>query len=309
MIKVLVACSSNNTVKSFKMSHPFVYEQMNELEKLGVTFEIFLVKEKGVLGYLKSLKRLNKIIKEGAYDLIHAHYGYMGLLSVLQFRLPVVINFIGCDINVFSNRVLSWVAMLRSEKNIFVSNQLRKKSFFSIRSEVIPYGVDFNMMYPVDRKFARRELNIDPSKHICLFGSVPSRFEKNFELARKAVSLCHNVDLICLTGKDTKEKVNLLINASNLVLLTSLREGSPQIIKEAMACNVPIVSTDVGDVKQVIGDTKGCYIAESTPNEIAKYILKAQSLDSRTNGRFNLNNLDTKSIALKIYNIYTQIIN
>jgi teichuronic acid biosynthesis glycosyltransferase TuaC len=309
MINVLIVCSGTDTTKSFKISHPFVFEQMKELKKIGVTFDIFLVKNKGVKGYLRSLKELKYKINTGSFDLIHAHFGYSGLLSVLQFKLPVVINFIGCDINVFSNRILSWTAMLRSKKNIFVSSQLKKKSFFSINSEVIPYGVDFEVMFPIEKKVAREKLNINQSRFVCLFGSVPSRIEKNFELAKKAVSLCDMVDLINLTGKDSKEKVNLIINASDCVLLTSIREGSPQIIKEAMACNTKIVSTNVGDVNQVIGNTEGCYIAGSNPKEIAKCISKAQNFSSQTNGRLHIRDLDNKIIAFKIYNIYKQIIN
>ncbi len=99
-----------------------------------------------------------------------------------------------------------------------------------------------------------------------------------------------------------------MLNASNLLLLTSFSEGSPQIIKEAMACNCPIVATDVGDIKEVIGNTEGCYITSFNPDDVAAKIKLALDFNKRTNGREKIKPFDNELIAKKIYKIYTRII-
>lgn len=99
-------------------------------------------------------------------------------------------------------------------------------------------------------------------------------------------------------------------NAADVVLLTSLWEGSPNAIKEAMACNCPVVSTDVGDVREVIGNTEGCYISSFEPRDVAKKIQMALDFSKRTNGKQSIIELglDSKTVANKIINIYTKVI-
>ena len=102
----------------------------------------------------------------------------------------------------------------------------------------------------------------------------------------------------------SREKVAVLLSASDLMLLPSLSEGSPQIVKEAMACNCPIVATDVGDIKEILGDTEGCYITKFDPIDLAEKITLALNFGKRTNGRVRMENYDNKVIADKIFNIY-----
>ena len=97
------------------------------------------------------------------------------------------------------------------------------------------------------------------------------------------------------------------MNASDVILLTSLWEGSPNVIKEAMACNRPIVSTDVGDVKSIIQDTKGCYISTNNSKDIAKKITLALRFKN-TNGRINIDHLKKENIAKKLVNIYSDLL-
>jgi glycosyltransferase involved in cell wall biosynthesis len=128
-------------------------------------------------------------------------------------------------------------------------------------------------------------------------------------LAIKAVRLLPEVRLIELKGY-SREEVALLMNAVDVCLMTSFTEGSPQFIKEAMACNCPIVSVDVGDVKYITEGIDGCFICNSYNEiEIADKLNVALRLNSRTNGRKRIleNGLDLKSVADKIFQIYTQI--
>lgn len=307
-MKVLIICSGTTPDKSFKKTQPFVYEQMQELEKLGVEFDVFLIKKKGIIGYLKSRKPLIQTIKSTKYDLIHAHFGLSGMFAVLQFRVPVVISFIGSDIIYIKLRIISSLTMLFSAYSIFVSEELQLKAIVRGKySSIIPYGVNFTEVAPMKRNIARDIMKIPKEEKICLFGSSRNRKSKNFPLAEKAVGLCKNIKLMDLHGNYLKEEVIHLINACDCVLLTSFDEGSPQIIKEALACNVPIVSTDVGDVRKVIGDTIGCYITSFESEDVAKNIERAIAFGRRTNGREKIKHYDNNLLAREILKIYKKI--
>ena len=107
-----------------------------------------------------------------------------------------------------------------------------------------------------------------------------------------------------------QEKLNLYYNAVDCLIPTSKYEGSPNVIKEAMACNCPIVSTDVGDVKWVIGETEGCYICSFEPEDVAEKIQKALNFGKRTNGRQRIMDLglDSGSVAEKLHSLYREIL-
>jgi UDP-N-acetylglucosamine transferase subunit ALG13 len=122
-MKVLFVCSGNS---EFGIS-PFIKEQGESLEKIGMSIDYFLIKGHGLFGYLKNLPRLNKQIKKIKYDLIHAHYGLSGMLSVLQRKIPVIITFHGSDINNSYHRKFSKIAMQLSEYNIFVHKSIKDK--------------------------------------------------------------------------------------------------------------------------------------------------------------------------------------
>ena len=129
---------------------------------------------------------------------------------------------------------------------------------------------------------------------------------KNYQLAKAAMKfLPKNYVLYPITGLKHNELINYY-NAADMLLLTSFSEGSPNVIKEAMACNCPIVSTDVGDVKQVIKYTENCYNCNFEPQDIAEKITKVANLQSRSNGRDNIKNLDANLIAKKLCNLYKE---
>ena len=130
---------------------------------------------------------------------------------------------------------------------------------------------------------------------------------KNVALAREAVQLDNDSELIELRGYSRSE-VNLLMNASDVLMMTSFSEGSPQIIKEAMACNCPIVSTDVGDVREVVEETEGCYITTFDASNVAKNLTQAFEFGRDTNGRECLGNLELSRIADKVISVYTSIL-
>lgn len=304
-MKVLIVCSGNS---EFGIS-PFIKEQGESLEKIGVSIDYFLIKGHGLFGYLKNLPRLNKQIKKIKYDLIHAHYGLSGMLSVLQRKIPVIITFHGSDINNSYIRKFSKIAMRLSSYNIFVHKSIKDKANATIKSSIIPCGVNLDNFQVINKSKARIEMHLNSEQKYVLFAGSFDNWVKNSELAFKVIKTLPEIEMIELKGY-TRDQVCLLMNAVNLLLLTSFSEGSPQVIKEAMACNLPIVSTDVGDVKEIIGDTEGCYICSYDPTDVAEKIKMALLFGKRTNGRKRIIELglDSDSIAKKIIDVYQEIL-
>lgn len=303
-MKVLIVASGNSGEIS-----PFIQDQINVLRKREIEISKFLIKGKGLFGYINNYRLLLKAIKLYKPDIIHAHYGLSGLLSVIQRRIPVVTTFHGCDINVPKNRFLSRIANKLNTKSIFVSNNLSNK-LNQANPIVIPCGIDLDIFYPIeDKEKAKVKMGLDKGKKYILFSSSFSNSVKNYPLAKEAISKLNNedIELLELKGYDRMEVAKLL-NVVDMVLLTSIREASPQFIKEAMACNCPIVSTDVGDVKDIVKNIEGCFISKSNPDELSIKIQEALKFNKKTLGRINIKHFDNNLIVNNIIDVYKSIL-
>ena len=302
-MKVLIVANKNSG--SFSS---FVIEQGSSIAYEGAEVEYFGVIGKGWTGYLSCRKKLIKKIEECKPDLIHAHYGLCGLLANLQRKVPVVTTFHGSDIQSSTMiRCLSRLAMYLSKYNIFVLKSMPDRVGYKKKNySVVPCGVNLSVFKPMDMVEARKRLNWNTKDIYVLFAGRFDNPVKNPLWAKKCIALAGNCKLIELKGYKRIE-VNLLMNACNLLLVTSISEASPQVVKEAMACNHPIVSTDVGDVRSVFGETKGCYITSRNEVDCVEQIRKAIRFSmkySQTDGRGRVIDLglDIHEIAQKIIN-------
>jgi len=173
------------------------------------------------------------------------------------------------------------------------------------KSNIIPNGVDFQM-FKADNDF------LDKGKVLWLANPNDSR--KNFQLIKKAFNLLQVEGAELINPYPIKhDEFPKYLNKSSIFVLTSFHEGSPNVIKEAMACNIPIVSTDVGDVKEVIGNTEGCFITSFKPKDMAEKIklaLEFSEKKGRTKGRKRLIELglDSKTVAQKIIEVYKKVL-
>lgn len=286
----------------------FIDDHLEKLRERSYDVDCFLVKGRGIQGYLSNLRKLSRAIDLYKPDMIHAHYGLSGLLSTLQNKVPVVTTFHGSDINLLKVRAFSYLAYVRSDASIFVSQDLAGK-IGAKNYHYIPCGVDFEIFRPIERSIARDALGLERNKKFILFSSHFSNEIKNYALAKKAVEAIPGDEPEILELKGfSREEVSQLMNAADLALMTSKSEGSPQFIKEAMACNVPIVSTDVGDVSQLMSNTKGCYICDQDSSQISESIQKALNFNKRTKGRKNIENLDLEKITDQIIEVYKTIL-
>ena len=310
-MKVLIVCS----YRDFRPDgiNLFIKEQVNAICALNVEADYYLVHGKGVIGYLKEIKQLRKAIKDYMPDVIHAHYGLCGLLANLASRkIPVVTTYHGSDINKSKARKYSKLSITLSAWNIFVSKRTMDIAHCSDRKKcsLIPCGVNMTEDQLVSREDARNALGWKMMDRKVLFAGMYMDDVKGPDLAKTAIALLDDVELIELKGY-TRAEVNRLMCAVDCLLMTSKTEGSPQVIKEALACGCPIVSTDVGDVAERVANLEGCFIVKSRdPKEVVENIEKTFAIHEKTKGRNRIisDGLNNEQIAERIVNIYKKIL-
>ena len=312
-MKVLILCSHRYYAPYTDYVAPFIYEQMQNLKPLGCEFQVCFVRGGGLMSYLRALRSLKRQIDVFRPDLIHAHYGLCCLVANMQRRIPVVSTFHGSDINSKWILPFSRLAAKLSARSIFVSEGLYLKAGVSKNAVIIPCGVKMDVFYPMEKEKCREQFDMDKDKKYILFSKAFNVEVKNYPLAKAAIDLlCKekiNITLVELKNY-TRQQVAMLFNACDCALLTSVEEGSPQFIKEAMACNCPIVSVDVGDVKNTLNGVRNCYITAYDAREIAERIKDCLSVGQRSNDeRIQVEKkFSADIIAHKMVSVYQQVI-
>lgn len=304
-MKILIVASYNKNRFA-----PFIQEQADALAKAGCEIDYFGVQGKGVCGYLKQMPKLKKKIKDFQPNVIHAHYGLSGLLANLQRKVPVVTTYHGSDINNVGARRFSKIAIMLSAYNVFVSQKTMDLAKPKRNFVLLPCGINLEDYPVVDKLEARKQMGLDAQKKYVLFAGAFDNAVKNAPLAQQAVALLPDVELLELKGY-SRQQVALLMQAVDCFLMTSFTEGSPQVIKEAMVCGCPIVSVDVGDVKERISGVKGCSVVESyCPDTIAAEIQKNIQFGGLAEGRNHIieDGLTNENIAGKLLRIYDDMI-
>ncbi len=316
-MKILFISSGN----SIKQISPFIKSQGKSIVDKGIDLEFFTVKGKGVRGYLKNIKLIREKAKH--FDIIHAHYGLIGFLVGISFtKKPLVLSIMGTDIcgNFKENgkrTISSYLIMVISQLALFFSKIIIVKSqnlleyipsFFKSKTHIIPNGVNFKVFKPMNYILCREKLKFKEGEKVILFLANPNKPNKNYKFIKEAIPYISlpNVRLIN-PYPITQQEFVAYLNASDVFVLSSFNEGSPNVIKEAMACNCPVVSTNVGDVKSVIGNTDGCFLSSFNTEDLAKQIEKALSFNTRTEGRNDIGHLKSELIANNIVNIYESI--
>jgi glycosyltransferase involved in cell wall biosynthesis len=261
------------------------------------------------LNYLGGIFRFRRQIARHHYDLVHAHYVFSGIIALAQRGLPVVTTFHSGEVLEGSfQRALSRLVSARADLNIAVSAEVMQR--LRGRSCVIPCGVDLERFRPVDVEEARRRLNLPTDARLVVFAAA-MRPEKRFDLVQEAFALVQerlpDARLVVVSNQPP-ELVPLYMNACDVLVLASRKEGSPQVVKEAMACNLPIVSTAVGDVPEVMVGTEGCHICTADPQDIADKLVSALEFGRRTDGRKRVEDLSMERVAERVMEAYGQVL-
>ena len=253
------------------------------------------------------------------YDVLHAHTGHCGLLACLQFRYPVIMSYVGYDLDTPAEdregRRTQLERQVFRSLSLFLAGTIAKSArgaghlpgLGRRRNVVIPNGVDRVVFAPIPRDEARERLGWGDEPTV-LFAADPTRFTKRFELAELAVQRAReSVPRLRLTIADGIEPTQMPIwmSAADVLILTSRGEGSPNVVKEAMACDLPIVSVDVGDVREVIAGTRDCYLSGDDAGELAARLIDVvAALPERSDGRLRSEWLDDREIARQIVAAY-----
>lgn len=313
-MKILFVCSGNRTGGV----NPLIKAQGDSIGTMGHSIDYFLIKDAGITGYIKHIPLLRNYVKAHKPDIIHAHFSYSGFVAALAGEKPLVVSLMGTDVNAnFLHRLICYPFNILFWDNVIVKSKDMKAKLNIENAHVLPNGVDTSTFRPYTREISLEKLNWDSGQIHILFAANPMRPEKNYTFAKKIVDKLQNeinqkVSLHPLVNV-SHDLVPYYMNAANIVLLTSLWEGSPNVIKEAMACNRPIVTTNVGDVSWLLNDEEGSFVVESdieTAFEKLKEAIEFSDEHWTTDGRnkiFKLG-LDSENIADKILNLYEKIL-
>ena len=309
-MKVLLVHSGNAVNSSW--DYTFVREQGDALSAKGIDVSYFAVKGKGFRGYFKALPALKKNIKENRIDLVHAHYGLCGALTILQRKVPVVITFHNGETLTKRGKIISSIAAWMSAYNIFVAQHIKDKLYKTpSHYSIIPCGVDMNLLPLVDKEAACSAMGLSRDVPNILFGGNFQNKRKNYPLAAEAIALLpYKVNLIEMKGFD-RHQVNLLLCGCDLFLLPTFSEGSPQVVKEALACNCPIVATSVADIPELLSGVSNSYTTGFDAKEIADRIDCIIRTGARSDGRRRITELklDNPDVAERLIAIYNIVLN
>lgn len=322
-MKVLFVSSGNS--EHFTVS-PFIRAQGESLKEKGVEVSFYSILGKGMLNYLKNVGPLRRQLRENPVDIIHAHYSLCGWVAVLASGgIPVVLSLMGDDaqgtftgnkrISLKSRFLIFLTKLIQPfvQALISKSENLEEAVYRKSISHLIPNGVRLEQfkLYPGG---CREELGLDPSKQYVLFLGSTTDPNKNFELVKAAVSRLNNpeVELINVFGVSHDTVVKYL-NSADVFTLCSFGEGSPNVVKEAMTCNCPLVVTPAGDAAWVVADTEGCFVAGYDPADFAEKLNHALTFarhSGRTKGRDRIRQLglDSDAVAEKIIAVYRQVL-
>jgi len=310
----------------FAALQPFVASQIESLRRAGLRLDVLDLSSygDGWKKYLRGVGEMRGRVHESEYDLIHAHYAYCGWVSRSQHRTPVVVSLMGDDLmgspdargrqtlrgraDVCATRIL-----VRCVDHIIVkSDEMARLVSRQDAVSVVPNGVDFELFKPMDRSLASAHFGLDPQRKAILFVANPAEKRKNFRLAREAVDVLRSrVSFDCLLWPfygHSQAEVPIAMNAADVLLVTSYQEGSSNAIKEAMACDLPVVSVRVGDASEIISGTQNCQLADYDPSDIAAKLAFVLGSGQRSNGRQRIERLRLETVAGKLIGVYSHVL-
>lgn len=310
-MKILIVCRYKDYFPSHIM--PFITEQAENVRIVGNhDVDYFLIQGKGFLSYFTNTKALKQKIDEFKPDIIHAHYGLSGLTAVLQNKVPVVLTYHNGETATFLGNLFSSIAAIRSKHVIYVAKHICELSYLKAKTySIIPCGVSLEDCSIIPKEEARIMHKMSNNKIYILFGGAFDNLRKNYPLLKQAIELLNNDNIVVIEmkGLDRKTIIEYMC-ACDIFALPSKNEGSPQALKEAMACNCPIIATDIADIKYLLDDIEGHYICEFDPKDLADKLKLAIAFGKRTEGRKRIIELglDNKQVAQKLIDIYKSCI-
>lgn len=308
----------------------FVEQQVESLKRIGLTIDVLFVDrvQDGMKVYLGLRRQLRARVESFQPHIVHVMYG--GIMADLVTRTisdrPTVVTFHGTDLlgeqlsGFVRNSIAgygvraSWRSARRATGIIVVAPHLRDalpRDIDRMKVRIIPCGIDLERFKPLDRRTCQNRLGWAADRFHVLFPSNAGNPVKRPALARAAVAAATRLgvpaEIHFLRGVSNLE-VPLWINASDVLLLTSLHEGSPTVVKEALACHLPVVSVNVGDVEEQIGGVDGCYVTASDADALAAGLVAVHQRAQRLATAATLPELSLERIALRVRRFYQELV-
>jgi teichuronic acid biosynthesis glycosyltransferase TuaC len=301
----------------------FARRQAATLRARGVEVHQFFLKSRTSMSALvREMRRFRAEIRILEPDIVHAHFGTVTAMfaALGAGRRPLVITYRGSDLNpspgapVFRKglgHLLSQLAALRARRIVCVSAPLRRRLWWNAsRAVVLPSGVDPVVFCARPRGQARRSLEWAEAQPVVLFNAGSDSRIKRADLAFAAIAAARrslpNMRLERVDGTTPPEHMPVLMNASDCLLLTSDFEGSPTVVQEALACNLPIVSVDVGDVAERIEGVENACLASRDAEMIGAAVAEMVRTPRRTDGFRKLAEFSTDYVASQLSQLYAQ---
>ncbi|SEV99059.1 glycosyltransferase [Natrinema salifodinae] len=274
-----------------------------ECTVVGVPGEYSADSPRTPLDYLRFYPRVLSHVLSDEYDLVHGHYGLVAPFALAQPTRPVVLSLWGTDLmsDMGWLRRISRAGARLADATIVPSPVMSRE--LDVEHAEIPFGVDTERFRPIPREEARERIGWDADERIALFPYDPSRDVKDYPRAERVAERA-DVDLEVRTIDDVPyEEMPYYMNASDVLLVTSKRESGPMVVKEAAACNVPIVSTDVGFVRETIADVDDCVVG-STDADLAAGLERVLDGSRRSNGRDAVDGLGLEAMGDRLLGVY-----
>jgi glycosyltransferase involved in cell wall biosynthesis len=288
----------------------FVGDEVEALRGQGMHVDVLFINGKtSRLGYVWGLPRLWWRLLRHRYDVLHAHYTLTGLIARAQWVVPVVVTFHGAE------AALGWTSplsrWLRDRVNAAIVTSRRvQEDLEAPLATVIAPGVDFGLFRPNDQREARQSLGLPVEGELVLFVGR-AEWDKRLDAVKEAVRLLQlkrpAAELVLVSGQP-HGVVPAYMNACDALLLISTYEGSPMVVKEALACNLPVVASPLGDVAELIGDLDGCALCDGTPEDAAEKLSGVLGRGRLKGGREAVAHLSLQESARRVGDVYRRVL-
>jgi glycosyltransferase involved in cell wall biosynthesis len=318
---VLVVTNHRDRLPDHAAAGIFIERQIRSLRQAGVDVHVFdLGRGHAPHRLAKKLIALRRTARELQPDVVHGRYGGLpGAFAVLAGR-PSVITFGGGDLLLTGAKrraysrlaiAVSNLSALGASHLVCVSRELRDALWWQHRkTSVIPDGVDAELFVPGDQTRARAELGWPAGGRVVIADVARDPDLKGRtiveEVVARAASVLPGLRLEVLE-RITPDRMPRYMQAADALLCASAREGSPNIIKEALACNLPVVSTPVGDVLERLRGVHPSALAEREPAALAAALVRVLRVGGRSNGRASVTDLGLEAIAKRVVEVYESV--
>lgn len=302
----------------------FVGEEVEALRRCGVKVDVLFVDgPASKFNYIRGAGAIRRAAdsgtSDGPYDLIHAHYVFCGMMALAAMarpaaagrsqRLPIVLTQHGIEVQEGWTAPLSRWTSRRVDRTIATSPRVAK-ALGAAPMSLLPCGVNTDLFCPMPKVEARHALGLNTDVPVVLFVGAP-RPEKRLPLIEAAVTELRKTlpaaQLLLVHG-EARERIPLYMNAADALVLASVAEGSPMVVREALACNLPVVSTDVGDVSALIEGLPGCHIAGPEPTALAEKLALSLQLGQRPASRDRILPWSLEQVAGRLEEVYREVL-